>query len=287
MFTQKGATPMTSQHWRTLACVASIVALAAAASVAQETEYSVGGQDVLVITLWDQPELSGKYTVQEDGTLTFPLIGRMDAAGLTLREVEEQLKNKLKEGFFKNPQVSVGIEEYRSQRIFVVGEVRQPGTYPLAGQMTLMEALSRAGSTTPESKGDVLIVRPAARSRAAAGPVLPAQAADSEVLTVDLRELEGGSPRQNIVLMDGDTVVVPRAETVFVFGHVRSPGAYAVRKDTTLLQALSLAGGLTERGASGRIKVVRLVGGEEKEVKIRLNDPVQPGDTIVVPEKYF
>jgi polysaccharide export outer membrane protein len=252
-----------------------------------DAQYVVGPQDVLVVTLWDQTELSGKYTIQEDGTFTFPLVGRVQAAGLTLRAVEDALKARLKEGFFKQPQLSVGVEQYRSQRIFVVGEVRQPGMYPLAGQMTIMEALSRAGSTTPDAKGEVLVVRSGSRARAVSGPVLPDQAAPSEVVTIDLRDLESGLLAHTVTLLDGDTVVVPRAESVFVFGQVRSPGAYAVRKDTTLLQALSLAGGLTDRGASGRIKVVRVIGGEEQEIKLKLNDPVLPGDTIVVPEKYF
>ena len=85
----------------------------------------------------------GKYTVEADGTFTFPLIGRVKAGGLTLRSVEEALRKELSNGFFKNPQVSVAVEQYRSQRVFVVGEVRMPGTYPLTGDTTLIEALAR------------------------------------------------------------------------------------------------------------------------------------------------
>ena len=89
---------------------------------AQVNNYIVGPQDVLTIALFDQQDLSGKYTVEADGTFTFPLIGRVKAGGLTLRGVEDALRKELSNGFFKNPQVSVAVEQYRSQRIFVVGD---------------------------------------------------------------------------------------------------------------------------------------------------------------------
>ena len=93
--------------------------------------------------------------------------------------------------------------------------------------------------------------------------------------------------KQNIELRDGDTIFVPRAESAYVFGQVKTPGAYAIQKDTTVLQALSLAGGVTENGAMNRIKIVRMVNGEKKELKVKLTDLVKPGDTIIVPERYF
>jgi protein involved in polysaccharide export with SLBB domain len=113
-------------------------------------DYVVGSQDMLTITSYDQGDLSGKFTVEADGTFTYPLIGRVKAGGMTLRQVEAQLKKQLKdEGFFNNPQITVSMDQYRSQKIFVVGEVRTPGSYPLSGDMNLVEALARAGSTLP------------------------------------------------------------------------------------------------------------------------------------------
>jgi polysaccharide export outer membrane protein len=93
---------------------------------------------------------------------------------------------------------------------------------------------------------------------------------------------------QNVQLHDGDTIFVPRAESIYVFGQVKTPGAYAlVQRDTSLLQALSLAGGVTENGAMNRIKIIRIVNGEKKELKVKLTDVVRAGDTIVVPERFF
>lgn len=263
-------------------CLAMVAAMPAAA----QSNYVIGAQDVLTITVWDQPDLSGRFTVDADGSFTFPLIGRVKAGGLSLMTLETELKKRLSDGYFKNPQVTVAVEHYRSQRIFVVGEVRTPDTYPLTGDMTLIEALARAGSTTASASGEALIVRPSA-GRAASGPVLPNQADESSVIRVDLKELQSGALSQNVALRDGDTIFVPRAEIVYVSGQVRSPGAYPIHKDTTVLQAVSLAGGMTDRGAAGRIRIVRVVNGRKKEVRVKLGDLVQPGDTIIVPERFF
>jgi polysaccharide export outer membrane protein len=260
---------------------------AQASSDQTKGNYVIGSQDVLAITVWDQADLSGKFTVEADGSFTFPLIGRVMAGGLTLRDLEGLLRKRLADGYFKNPQVSVSIEQYRSQRIFVIGEVRSPGAYPLTGDMTLIEALARAGSTTMEAGGEAVIVRPPA-GKTASAPVLPNQEGVSEVVRVKIGDLQGGQLSQNIALQDGDTIFVPRAETIYVFGQVKSPGAYPLKtKDTTVLQALSLAGGVTDRGSTSRIKIVRLVDGKKTELKAKLGDPVMPGDTIIVQERFF
>ena len=249
----------------------------------QSPDYVVGPQDILSITVWDQPEISGKYTVEADGSFTFPMIGRLQAGGLTLRRIDAELKKRLADGYFKNPQLSVAIDTYRSQKVFIVGEVRTPGTYVLTGDMSLIEALSRAGSTTPLAGPEVLVFRAADGKRAAAveGGVTPA-------VRVSLKDLQSGTVPQNVALRDGDTISVPRAETVFVTGFVKTPGAYPLQfKEMTVLQAVSLAGGITDRGSSSRITVVRLVEGVKKEVRVKLTDLVLPGDTIKVPERFF
>jgi len=246
-------------------------------------DYVIGPQDVLTIQVFDQADLGGRYTVEVDGTFSFPLIGRVKAGGLTLRAFEADLRKKLADGFFKNPQVSVAVEQYRSQRVFVMGEVRNPGPVPLSGGMTLIEALSRAGSTLPSASGEVAIVR---AGNGKAGPVTDLDKA-ADIVRASIRDLESGSMKQNVELHDGDTIFVTRAETIYVFGQVKSPGAYAIQKDTTVLQALSLAGGVTENAAMNRIKVVRVVNGVARELKIGLTDVIKPGDTLKVPERYF
>jgi polysaccharide export outer membrane protein len=257
------------------------------ANPAQQADYVVGPQDVLSITVWDQNDLSGKFTVETDGSFTFPMIGRVQAGGLTLRQVETELKKRLADGYFKNPQLTVAVETYRSQRVFITGEVRTPGTYTLTGDMSLIEALSRAGSTTQFAGAEVVIVR-SSEGKSSAGPVLPNQTDGSTSIRVDLKELQSGGLSQNVQLRDGDTIFVPVAETIYVFGQVKNPGNYPMRAKTmSVLQALALAGGVTDRGSTGRIKIMRVVNGKKVEVKVGLTDLVQPGDTIMVPERYF
>jgi polysaccharide export outer membrane protein len=283
-----------------LACAVAIVLCAVAAgraqtpsSVQNQASYIVGPQDVLVITSYDQPELTGKFTIEIDGTFSYPLVGRVRVGGMTLRDVEELLKKTLVDrGFFVDPQVTVAIETYRSQRIYVVGEVRTPGAYPLSGDMRLVEALALAGSTAPTASGEAVIVRASSESvvldpaQIAAGSA--AEKDPDSVVRVDLRELENGDLSQNVPLRSGDTIFVLRAESVYVFGQVKNPGAYPLRqRNTTVLQALSLAGGVTDRGAVGRVQIIRIVDGKKQELRAELTDFILPRDTIIVPERFF
>jgi polysaccharide export outer membrane protein len=262
--------------------LAFVAALIVPAIAGAQADYVIGSQDVLSIVVWDQPDLSNKYTVEIDGTIGFPLVGRVKAAGLSLRDLEADLKRRLADGYFKNPQVTATVEQYKSQRIFIVGNVRAPGTYPLTGDMTLIEALARAGYTASR---DVVIVR----SKDAKGPVLPDEDMGAEVIKVDLKEFESGQMTHNVRLSDGDTIFVPQTESdyVYVFGEVRNPGVHVIKKDTTALQVLSLAGGLTEYASTSRMKVVRMVDGKKREIKVKMTDVLMPGDTLIVPERFF
>jgi polysaccharide export outer membrane protein len=275
-----------------LAVLMIAAAFAAAPAAQPAADYVIGPPDVLTIQVFDQPDLGGKYTVEADGSFSFPLIGRIKAGGMTLRGFEAELKRQLADGYFKDPSVSASVEQYRSQRVFVMGEVRQPGPVALTGGMTLIEALARAGSTLPTSSGEVSIVR-AESGRAGLSdppqgePLRADQEGGSEIFRATIRELESGTLSQNLQLRDGDTIFVPRAESVYVFGHVKNPGAYGVQKHTTVLQALSLAGGLTENAAMNRIQIIRIENGQKRELKVKVTDKVRPEDTIIVPQRYF
>ena len=227
--------------------------------------------------------MSGEYVVSGDGTFTFPLIGRVTATGLTLAKLEAEVKQLLAAGFFRDPQVTAAVVEYRSRRIFIMGSVRQPGAVALTGEMSLLEALARAGSTTPEAADHVFILH----SANAQGPVLPGQDSSASVKRFDLRELNTGQLPVSVAVQDGDTIYVPPKLNVYVSGQVRNPGAYPIGQDTNVRQAISLAGGASEFGALNRVKILRIENGKEKEIKVEPNDLVKPGDTIVVPERFF
>lgn len=246
---------------------------------APPADYVIGAQDALIITSFDQSDLSGRFVVETDGTFAFPLLGRVRAGGLSLRQFEGALRQQLVgDGFFKNPQIAVAVDQYRSRKIYVLGEVRKPGIYAISGPMRLVEALALADSTLATAGPEVVII-PAGDD--------PSSVED-RVVRISLTDLENGNVGLNVPLNDGDTVLVRRAEEVYVFGEVRNPGAYPLRQeDMTVLQALSLAGGVTDRGATGRIEIVRIVEGEREEIGAELTDQVLPGDTVVVPQRFF
>jgi polysaccharide biosynthesis/export protein len=252
-------------------------------SIATTPNYVIGPGDRLRITVWNQENVSGEYVVAGDGSFTFPLIGRVVAGGLTVSKLETELKRLLANGFYRDPQVTASMLEYRSKRVFVIGSLHTPGAYPLTGDMNLIEALARAGSTTPDAADHLFIIH---SSAAAEGPVLPGQASATQVMRVDLRLLNDGATPE-VHLEDGDTLFVPRAATVFVYGQVTRPGAYPIGEDTTVRQALSLAGGATEFGAVNRATILRSVSKKEQKIPAKLDDRLKPGDTIVIPERLF
>ena len=152
--------------------------------------------------------------------------------------------------------------------------------------MTLIEALSRAGSTTPTASDEILIVRPPPGK--AAGPTLPDRRSDSTVFKINIRDLQDGDLSQNAPLKDGDTIVVPKAQAVYVFGQVKAPGAY---RD---LEGHDGAAGAVARGRRDRSRVHgtredRAHRGRARtaRLKVKLTDMVEPGDTLIVGERFF
>ena len=260
----------------------------AAPATADARLYTVGPNDVLVLTVYNQPQLSGKFTVEADGSVSVPLLGRMAAGGMSVRAIEDKVRERLlAAGYLNDPKVSVVVDQYRSQQIFVMGEVKQPGSLQFTGSMTLIEALARAGSTTERAGMEVMVVRSPSGSGSGA-PAPSPNATDANTIRVNLQGLQSGALSQNVPLQPGDTIFVPRAETVFVSGEVRNPGEYVIRTSgMTVRQALALAGGLTERGSSRRVQIVRLVNGKEMTINVTMQEALKAGDTIVVHERFF
>jgi polysaccharide biosynthesis/export protein len=283
------------RRWRQPAHLAAVVAAFCALQTGAMVEaeeprpYIIGPKDVIAVSVFNQPQLTGRYVVESDGLFTFPLLGRLTASGLTLRALEDQLRERLARGYLKDPQVTVTIDQYRSQQIFVMGEVRQPGPVQLTGPITLLEALARAGSITDRAGMEALIVRsPESPSTPDAAALERAQRSPgSETARVNLQSLQSGELTLNVALWPGDTVFVPRAEPVVVTGQVKSAGEYVLRRSMTIRQVLALAGGITDRGSTRRIQILRQVDGVETTIDASLQDAVRPGDTVVVRERLF
>jgi len=241
------------------------------------TEYTVGPQDRLSITVVDEPTLTRIVTVSSDGTFEYPYIGLVKAGGVALRTIQQDITARLKEKYLRNPQVSIEVETYRSQVVYVWGQVRSPGAVTLMGNTNLTEALAKAGSPTPDAGSYIEINR---RPRAAPAGTDPGAKPVPE--RVSMADLQSGRA-QSIILSDGDTVFVPKAETFFVTGYVKNGGPFLHDATMTVSRAISMAGGVTDKGSRNRIRITRLVDGKQVVIRdVKLDDAVLPGDSIEV-----
>ncbi len=253
---------------------------------AAQVGYIIGAQDLLTITVFNEPDLTNNYRVDADGMITFPLIGRVPSAGLTLVELQDRIRSALASGYIRNPQVRVEIEQYKSQSVYVIGEVRSPGKITMTGEMKLIEALALAGSPTASASNELIVVHPK-KPHAAGTATLPGEDADAVTTRVNIKDLQVGKAGQDVLLQDGDTLFVPKAQAFYITGQVRNPGSYVLDPGMTVLQAISLAGGLTDRGSDRGIKAVRIIDGKRKEVDVKLTDLVQADDTIQIRQRFF
>lgn len=247
---------------------------AAAQPAATPAGYRIGAADTILITVVEEPELSGKFVVDADGMFSYPYLNRVRAAGLTATELQTVLVTQLKAGYLRNPQVRVEVDLFRSQSVMIVGEVRQAGKIAMTGPtMTLLEALVLAGSPTASASNEIIV-----RHRAVDGK-------PAEEIRVNRRDLELG--KSDVVLRDGDIINVPSAQRFYVDGQVRNPGYYVLDPGMTVQQAIALAGGLTDRGSDRGITATRMVNGKSAEVSLRLEDKVQANDVIRIRQRFF
>lgn len=270
----------------TLACALLTVAgvpvqTPAPAPPSTAPNYQIGPQDELRITVFDADGLTGVYRVGDDGFISFPLLGRVAVGGTTLAATQDRLRTMLKNGYINDPQVRVDVQEYKSQSIFVSGEVRSPAEIRMTGGMTLLKALAQAGSPLSSASSELTIARQK-RSAADAAP----SSDQAEVIRVNWRDLQTGRA-SDVSLQDGDVVFVPKAQTFYIQGYVRNTGSYVLEPGLTVEQAVALAGGLNERGTNRGIKATRLVDGKSVEVSLNLSDKVKPGDVITIKQRLF
>jgi polysaccharide biosynthesis/export protein len=256
-------------------------------------EYVVGPQDRLAIVVVDEPNLTKNVTVGTDGTFDYPFIGQVKAAGLSVRAIQQDITARLKEKYLRNPQVSIEVESYRSQVVYVWGQVKNPGAVMLMGNINLTEALAKAGSPTADAGSYIEINR---RPRGpAAGPEPPdgkpaTPATDDKPAPperISMTDVQSGRA-QHIMLSDGDTIFVPKAEMFYVTGYVKNGGPFLHEPDMTVSRAISIAGGISEKGSRSRIRITRMVGGKQLVIKdVKLDDPVLPGDSVEVLSRLF
>jgi polysaccharide export outer membrane protein len=260
----------------------------AAEAAAKAGDYEVGPGDVLDIAVFGNDDLSRIPTVQTNGSISFPLLGEVQVAGLTVAEVQRKITNLLAKDYLVNPQVEVKVKEYQSQFVSVVGEVNAPGRKPIRGRMRLVDALLEAGGFRATSSGEVLITRSDGSF-------------DDGRKSITVR-ISGSATLQDQInlelpLKNGDIISALPKSFVTVDGEVNKPGRYAIESDLTVTGAVSLAGGLTRFGSSG-VKVRRTdpQSGKVSIIEVDIKDvrngkkpdvPLLPNDVVSVSRRVF
>ena len=252
-----------------------------------ESGYVIGRGDVLLIRVWGDEDPTREVVVSPEGQIPFPLIGEVAAEGRSAEEVRRTITERLADGYLVNPQVEVVIKEYKSQKVYVLGQIVRPGTYPLESRASVLEIISRAGGLT-EDAGDVAQIIRGQEGWNQGKPLQPDQEGVEEVITVDLRRMLAGKlGKQTIEVRHGDTIFVPKSAVFYIFGEVNQPGKYRWEEELTVLKAVIIAGGFTDIASKRRMKIRRKDSEGEKKIRGKLDTLVEPGDTVIVPESFF
>ena len=275
---------------------------------AVSAEYRIGSQDLLEVNVFDAPELNRSLRVSANGEISLPLVGAIQATGLTAREVENSLESKLRI-YMNDPHVGVLVTGVESHPVSVLGAVNQPGVFQVRGPKTLLEMLSMAQGLTDEAGDQVLVMRGAGvdsaapdvtkgvakdASNVASNNDPPASSAsmavastansaaktdsattDPNTIQIDLRQLlDSADPRYNVPIYPGDIVKVKKAGIVYVVGSVMKPGGFTMRtnEQMSVLKAVALAEGLTSTSSKGHTRIIRTdpITGERSEIPVDL-----------------
>ncbi|MES2186499.1 MAG: SLBB domain-containing protein [Pseudomonadota bacterium] len=270
----------------------------------------IGNGDVIRITVFGQPDLSAEVGVNDKGQLPMAMVGNVAVAGLTTSEAAAKIADALRTGgYLLKPEVSLDIVQLRSQLVSVLGEVRLPGRYPIPGRLTVLELLATAGGTTDFAEPTVTLLRKSADATAKsdateravaavtagtpAVPAVPEPTGTPEVagerIPIRLGDTDNGARTPlDVQLQPGDVVYVNRKKLFYIHGEVNRPGAYPMEPGMTVMRAIALGGGMTQRGSLRRVDINRnAADGKPEAIRSSITAPVLPGDTVYVNESLF
>ncbi|MEW5967899.1 MAG: polysaccharide export protein EpsE [Pseudomonadota bacterium] len=253
-----------------------VVCLLAAPAWSADSDYRMGTGDVLRIIVYGQPDLTTEARVSEAGSITFPLIGEVKMAGATPAQGQAEIAQRLvKGGFILDPFVTVNVVQYRGQQISVLGRVNRPGTYSLERASRVADALALAGGIIVDGADVVTLVR--------------TRDGKTEYRDIDTLALfKPGGEAANERVQDGDILNVSRQPVFYIYGEVQRPGAFRLERNMSVVQALSMGGGITPRGTQKGIRILRRDDqGDMQEIEVKLADAVKKDDVIYVKESLF
>lgn len=262
-------------------------------------DYVIGPEDVLTIEVMNVPELKQTLRVENDGTIPVRLLGHMKAAGLTTEQLRKDLEKEWGESYLEDPKVTIFVREFHAQPISVIGAVVKPGLYQLTGPRTLIEVLSMAGGLGTRGANQpgrfLYITRKDGFDDLQLAEGMEQTAPDQ--IEIDLKQLvQNRDPALNIRMKPFDIVSVSKAGIIYVIGAVGKPGGFLMedRERVTVLQALSMAGGMTGYAKKSGGRIVRQgENGDRQEIKVDLGKVVKgtgedvemaANDILIVPD---
>ena len=249
----------------------------AATPAQQPAPALLGDGDSVRVTVFQNPDLTTEARISERGSISFPLIGDVVIGGLTPEGAAARIADRLVRGkFVINPQVSLSVQQVRSRQVSVLGEVGKPGRYALDDvSNSLTDVLARAGGINGEGDNTVVVVR--------------TQNGKETRTAIDVPEMyRTGDMSHDLRLENGDVVYVKRAPQFYLYGEVQHAGSYRLQPQMTVMQAISVGGGLTPRGTLRGLKIQRRMSdGQVSTAGVHPTDVVRADDVIVVRERLF
>lgn len=262
---------------RRIAAALCLAAMTLSGAAIAQSRDVLGEGDSIRITIFQSPDLTTETRISEKGTITFPLIGEVQLSGLSPARAEARIAEQLVKGkFLVKPQVSVNIVQVRSRQVSVLGQVARPGRYPLDDtSANLTDILAVAGGVSPGGDDNVTVTMKRDGKLAK--------------LDVDVPTMyRTGDLSKNIRLENGDVIYVQRAPVFYIYGEVQRAGSYRLEQGMTVMQAVSVGGGVTARGTDRGLKIRRRAqDGALHSIDARLTDLVQANDVIYVRESWF
>jgi len=270
---------------------------------AEEKPYLLGKGDVLSVTILagGTRQESIDLTVSSKGTIYFPFLGEIKAAGLTIPQITEIVLRPLAQDYFVNPQVIINVKDYKSKKVYITGAIEKSGLYTLDGSTTLIELIAQAGGVTKE-RGNVAYVIKGSLKELKDNKEIGQLVSRQPSIEVNLRELlDQGITSKNVELDPNDVIYIQPTNfsdvaqyKVYVDGKVEKPGVVDYQEGLTALNACTMADGFAKYSAPGRTIITRTeANGAHRKInanldKIRKGEEkailLKPGDRIFVPE---
>lgn len=230
----------------------------------------IGSGDILKITVFDHPEMTVEVQVNNTGAIKFPLLGDIQVSNMTFSEAESVIENKLKTGsYILNPQVNILVEKNVSQQVSVTGEVNRPGRFSIESEMRVLDLLALSGGVTINSGDEIILIQKNTKK---------------SLFLFDI----SNDPKLNIIIHPNDTLFIPKAKQIYVYGQVNRPGVFKLERNMSIMNAIAIAGGFSQIADKSDIKIQRKDdNGDVKEIDADMKSKLEADDVVYIDESMF